>query len=132
MFLIWVCSVCQCIANIMRYVDKPACTSMDNQGCQYGSIYRLTIQRYYISGHRESYEKLTRKTFLWIWSTIYLYLEPFFHTIIAQMTQQDLQIIVNMANTKSNQLFCLFDLILYVHSTIFQLCGTILPGFNQY
>ena len=28
--------------------------------------------------------------------------------------------------------FCLFDLILYVHSTIFQLCGTVLPGFNQY
>ena len=26
---------------------------------------------------------------------------------------------------------CLFDLILYVHSTIFQLCGTVLPGFNQ-
>ena len=26
----------------------------------------------------------------------------------------------------------LFDLILYVHSTIFQLCGTGLPGFNQY
>ena len=24
--------------------------------------------------------------------------------------------------------FCLFDLILYVHSTIFQLCGTVLPG----
>ena len=27
--------------------------------------------------------------------------------------------------------FCLFDLILYVHSTIFQLCGTCLPGLNQ-
>ena len=27
---------------------------------------------------------------------------------------------------------CLFDFILYVHSTIFQLCGTVLPGFNQY
>ena len=27
---------------------------------------------------------------------------------------------------------CLFDLILYVHSTIFQLCGTNLPGLNQY
>ena len=27
---------------------------------------------------------------------------------------------------------CLFDLILYVHSTIFQLCGTDLPGLNQY
>ena len=26
----------------------------------------------------------------------------------------------------------LFDLIVYVHSTIFQLCGTILPRFNQY
>ena len=26
----------------------------------------------------------------------------------------------------------LFDLILYVHSTIFQLCGAVLPGFNQY
>ena len=28
--------------------------------------------------------------------------------------------------------FILFDLILYVHSTIFQLCGTGLPGLNQY
>ena len=28
--------------------------------------------------------------------------------------------------------FFLFDLILFVHSTIFQLCGTVLPGFNQY
>ena len=27
---------------------------------------------------------------------------------------------------------CLFDLILYVHSIIFQLCGTGLPGLNQY
>ena len=27
---------------------------------------------------------------------------------------------------------CLFDFILYVHSTIFQLCGTVLPGLNQY
>ena len=27
---------------------------------------------------------------------------------------------------------CLFDLILYVHSTIFQLCGTGLPGLNEY
>ena len=27
---------------------------------------------------------------------------------------------------------CLFDLILNVHSTIFQLCGTGLPGLNQY
>ena len=26
----------------------------------------------------------------------------------------------------------LFDMILYVHSTIFQLCGTGLPGLNQY
>ena len=26
----------------------------------------------------------------------------------------------------------LFDLILYAHSTIFQLCGTGLPGLNQY
>ena len=26
----------------------------------------------------------------------------------------------------------LFDLFLYVHSTIFQLCGTVLPGLNQY
>ena len=28
--------------------------------------------------------------------------------------------------------FCLFALILNVHSTIFRLCGTVLPGFNQY
>ena len=28
--------------------------------------------------------------------------------------------------------FFLFNLILYVHSTIFQLCGTGLPGLNQY
>ena len=26
----------------------------------------------------------------------------------------------------------IIDLILYVHSTIFQLCGKVLPGFNQY
>ena len=31
-----------------------------------------------------------------------------------------------------NNLIDLIDLILYVHSTIFQLCGTVLPGFNQY
>ena len=31
----------------------------------------------------------------------------------------------------TNDLFD-FDLILYVHSTIFQLCGTGLPGLNQY
>ena len=30
------------------------------------------------------------------------------------------------------QFVCLFDFILYVHSTIFQLCGTVLPGLNQY
>ena len=29
-------------------------------------------------------------------------------------------------------IFFLFDLILYVHSTIFQLCGTGIPGLNQY
>ena len=29
-------------------------------------------------------------------------------------------------------IFVLFDLILYVHSAIFQLCGTGLPGLNQY
>ena len=29
-------------------------------------------------------------------------------------------------------LFDLFDFILYVHFTIFQLCGTVLPGLNQY
>ena len=43
---------------------------------------------------------------------------------------------VNKVATKLNKdiadLFCLFDLILYVHSTIFQLCGTGLPGLNQY
>ena len=39
-----------------------------------------------------------------------------------------------LANSEdSDDLFvCLFDLILYVHSTIFQLCGTGLPGLNQY
>ena len=36
----------------------------------------------------------------------------------------------NIAHLKI--LFVLFDLILYVHSTVFQLCGTVLPGFNQY
>ena len=36
------------------------------------------------------------------------------------------------ANKSAKSLFCLFDLILYVHSTIFQLCGTGLPGLNQY
>ena len=29
-------------------------------------------------------------------------------------------------------IFVLFEMILYVHSTIFQLCGTGLPGLNQY
>ena len=32
----------------------------------------------------------------------------------------------------STTMFVLFDLILYVHSTIFQLCGTGLPGLNRY
>ena len=32
----------------------------------------------------------------------------------------------------SDLIFVLFDLILYVHSTVFQLCGTGLPGLNQY
>ena len=40
--------------------------------------------------------------------------------------------IITIVSTKSNDVFCLFDLILYVHSTIFQLCGTVLPGLNQY
>ena len=35
-------------------------------------------------------------------------------------------------NHISDEFVCLFDLILYVHSTIFQLCGTCLPGLNQY
>ena len=34
--------------------------------------------------------------------------------------------------TEASRVFCLFDLILYIHSTIFQLCGTGLPGLNQY
>ena len=41
--------------------------------------------------------------------------------------------------SNENEILCniasyviLFDLVLYVHSTIFQLCGTVLPGFNQY
>ena len=32
----------------------------------------------------------------------------------------------------ANSKVFLFDLIIYVHSTIFQLCGTGLPGLNQY
>ena len=36
------------------------------------------------------------------------------------------------ANITGKIYMFLFDLILYVHSTIFQLCGTVLPGFNQY
>ena len=35
-------------------------------------------------------------------------------------------------HVKMARCFVLFDLILYVHSTIFQLCGTGLPGLNQY
>ena len=38
----------------------------------------------------------------------------------------------NRQNKDLNDFVCLFDLILYVHSTIFQLCGTKLPGLNQY
>ena len=37
-----------------------------------------------------------------------------------------------MALDHNMLIVCLFDLILYVHSTIFQLCGTGLPGLNQY
>ena len=41
---------------------------------------------------------------------------------------------VNIVNVKLNMSKCLvlFVLILYVQSTIFQLCGTGLPGLNQY
>ena len=39
---------------------------------------------------------------------------------------------VVVMDTQNHSIVCLFDLILYVHSTIFQLCGTVLPGFNQY
>ena len=44
-------------------------------------------------------------------------------------------ILITQLVSEQNILFnliLLFDLILYVHSTIFQLCGTVLPGFNQY
>ena len=38
-----------------------------------------------------------------------------------------------LASARTGEIFiCLFYLILYVHSTIFQLCGTGLPGLNQY
>ena len=39
---------------------------------------------------------------------------------------------INKSSNNNRFFVCLFDLILYVHSTIFQLCGTVLPGFNQY
>ena len=39
---------------------------------------------------------------------------------------------VNIEHANVSNVAFLFDLILYVHSTIFQLCGTVLPGFNQY
>ena len=38
----------------------------------------------------------------------------------------------NLANGGVRCIYDLFDFILYVHSTIFQLCGTVLPGLNQY
>ena len=44
----------------------------------------------------------------------------------------NVQVLVEGANKFIWFLFVLFDLILYVHSTIFQLCGTCLPGLNQY
>ena len=36
------------------------------------------------------------------------------------------------SSDKKGFVFCLFDLILYVPSTIFQIYGTGLPGLNQY
>ena len=43
------------------------------------------------------------------------------------------KMLVRIVNsTDPDQTASLFDLILYVHSTIFQLCGTGLPGLNQY
>ena len=38
----------------------------------------------------------------------------------------------HVINEPVHEFVCLFDLILYVHSTLFQLCGTGLPGLNQY
>ena len=43
-----------------------------------------------------------------------------------------LGVLDDIAHSNNFMFVCLFDLILYVHSTIFQLCGTVLPGFNQY
>ena len=45
--------------------------------------------------------------------------------------EQFCEIILNL-DQWFKEFFCLFDLVLYVHSTIFQLCGTCLPGLNQY
>ena len=43
--------------------------------------------------------------------------------------QLNLCLIVNILLSRVKLLFvCLFDLILYVHSTIFQLCGTVFLG----
>ena len=40
--------------------------------------------------------------------------------------------VFNWLNILRLECLFLFDLILYVHSTIFQLCGTDLPGLDQY
>ena len=44
----------------------------------------------------------------------------------------DLGSLAKKQRNKENFLFCLFDLILYVPSTIFQLYRAVLPGLNQY
>ena len=55
------------------------------------------------------------------------------HILISEQNDGHIHV-VNISNGNSifHVRFCLFDFILYVHSTIFQLCGTVLPGFNQY
>ena len=53
------------------------------------------------------------------------------HGVIKTIIKLEEDIMV-LNNVTKFHLFCLFDLIFYVHSTIFQLCGTSLPGLNQY
>ena len=62
------------------------------------------------------------------------WLESLLHVLSSILTQARLTtgLVSNLVTSLLCLIFCLFDLILYVHSTIVQLCGTVLPGFNQY
>ena len=74
----------------------------------------------------------------WIYNTCYLVL---FCEMMGKSMSLTMQELSKCSETVcqvwaiTNRLYieiCFVCLILYVHSTIFQLCGTVLPGLNQY